>query len=141
MRSHAPFTRARLGVEEFYAFDVLELYAFVHPVEFCVPTPIGLAKALGLSAPQDFEDQPFTLMDVASALLTDLQKDPYKAKADPIKIARLMGLQGKGWSWTPFVFEALGETYEPSEQIFGKNALNVWRNLPEWAEEAPPPAA
>lgn len=138
---HAPFTRKRLGLDELYAFDVLELYAFVHPIQFCVPTPIGLAKTLGLSPPQDFEDQPFTLMDVASALLADLQKDPLKAKADPIKIARLMGLQGKGWAWTPFIFEALGEEYKPEEQIFGKSALNVWRNLPEWAEEAPPPAA
>lgn len=141
MVCHAPFTRSRLGLDEFQAFDVLELYAFVHPVEFCVPTPIGLCNALGLNPPQDFEDQAFAMMDIANALLGDLQNDPLKAKADPIKIARLMGLQGKGWAWTPFVFETLGEAYDPAEQIFGKNALNVWRNLPEWSEEAPPPPA
>ncbi|MFP4313264.1 MAG: ATP-dependent DNA helicase [Alphaproteobacteria bacterium] len=141
MLCHAPFTKARLGLNEFHAFDVLELYAFVHPVQFCVPTPIGLCNALGLNAPHDLEDQAFALMDIAGALLSDLQKDPYKAKADPLKIARLMGLQGKGWAWTPFIFEALGERYNPAEQIFGKSALNVWRNLPEWSEEAPPPPA
>lgn len=141
MVCHAPFTRARLGLEEFMAFDVLELYAFVHPVRFCVPTPKGLTQALGLSPPQDFEDMPFALLDVATALLNDLQNDALKAKADPIKIAGLMGLQGKGWSWSPFIYESLGAQYDEAEQIFGKSALNVWRNLPEWAEEAPPPPA
>ena len=138
---HAPFTRTRLGLEEFYAYDVLELYAFVHPGKFTVPTPIGLTNTLGLSAPQDFEDHPFALIEVASALLRDLQNDPLKAKADPLKIAELMGLQGKGWSWTPFIYESLGAHYDTDEQVFGKSALNVWKNLPEWAEEAPPPPA
>jgi ATP-dependent DNA helicase DinG len=41
---HAPYTRGRLGLEEFLAFDVLELFAFVHPVKFCVPTPHGIAR-------------------------------------------------------------------------------------------------
>ena len=141
MVCHAPFTRTRLGLEEFYGYDVLELYAFVHPGKFTVPTPIGLANTLGLSAPQDFEDYPFALMEVASALLTDLQNDPLKAKADPLKIAGLMGLQGKGWSWAPFIYESLGIPYNADEQVFGKTALNVWKGLPEWAEEAPPPPA
>lgn len=141
MVCHAPFTRTRLKLDEFYAFDVLELFAFVHPVKFTVPTPIGLANALGLTPPQDFEDFPFTLMEVAGALLGDLQRDPFKAKADPLKIAALMGLQGKGWGWTPFIFESLGQAYNKDEQVFGKSALNIWRNLSEWAEEAPQPPA
>lgn len=86
MVCHAPFTRTRLGLDEFYAYDVLELYAFVHPGKFTVPTPIGLANTLGLSAPKDFEDYPFALIEVASALLRDLQNDPLKAKADPLKL-------------------------------------------------------
>lgn len=138
---HAPFTQARLGLDEFYPFDVLELFAFTHPGKFAVPTPIGLAGALGLPAPDTFEDYPFTLLEVAGALLSDLQADPLRAKADPLKISGLMGLQGKGWSWTPFIHESLGVPYNKDEQVFGKTALNVWRNLPEWVEEAPPPPA
>lgn len=141
MVCHAPFTRTRLGLEEFQAFDVLELFAFTHPAKFCVPTPTGLSQALGLSAPDEFEDTPFTLMDVAGALMRDLQNDVLKAKADPLKIAGLMGLQGKGWSWTPYIYESLGAHYDPAEQVYGKSALNVWKGLPEWAEEAPPPPA
>ncbi len=136
---HAPYTKNRLGYDEFYCFDVLELFAFIHPAKFCVPTPIGLARALGLSVPETFEDYPFTLMEITRALLTDLQKDTLSDKADPLAIAAIMGRKGKGWAWTPFIFAALGEEYNPSEEILSKRALNVWKHLPEWAESAPEP--
>jgi ATP-dependent DNA helicase DinG len=136
---HAPYVRGRLGLDEFLAFDVLELFAFVHPVKFVVPTPHGIARALNIPAPGSLEDQPFALMDIVKTLLRDLQNDPYAAKADPLKIAGVMGLNGKGWPWTPFVFAALGQTYDPAEITHSKTAMNVWRHLPEWAEEAPEP--
>ena len=109
MLCHAPYTAKTLGLSHFSApvFDILELFAFVHPAKFCVPTPTGLAKALGLSIPQDFESTPLSLMEVASALLSDLRQDPYQAKANPLKIANSMGKQGQvksgGWTWTPFI--------------------------------------
>lgn len=136
---HAPHTKKRLGFEEFYTFDVLELFAFVHPAKFCVPTPVGLARALNLPLPNTFEDYPFTLMDISRVLLQDLQRDTLGEKADPIKIAEIMGLKGKGWPWTHFIFSALGQEYNPQAEIFSKNALNIWKHLPEWAEDAPEP--
>ncbi|MEM9469441.1 MAG: ATP-dependent DNA helicase [Pseudomonadota bacterium] len=136
---HLPYTAQRLGVDDLYGFDILELFTFVHPARFTVPTPVGLAKALGLSVPTDTEDYPFTLMDCAKALLTDLQKDIWAAKANPLKIAEMMGQQGRGWLWTPYIFSALGEQYDPNTPAEAKASLNVWKHLPEWAEEAPPP--
>ena len=136
---HAPYTKQRLGFDEFYTFDVLELFAFTHPTKFCVPTPVGLANALNISAPTDFEDYPLALMDITATLLTNLQNDPHSEKADPLKIAAIMGLKGKGWPWTPFIFATRGEDYNPKEEIHSKTALNVWKHLPEWAEEAPEP--
>lgn len=138
---HAPFTRARLGLEELYAFDVLELYAFVHPVRFTVPTPTGLCHALGLAKPKDFEDTPFSLMEITRTLLTDLHNDPFEKQAPVTEIAKVMGLQGKGWAWTKFVLEALGQEYNTDEPIFGKSTLNVWKHMREWAEEPPEPPA
>lgn len=139
---HAPYTRGKLGVDtEFYAFDVLELFAFVHPATFTTPTVNGLCKTLGLPTPESLEDAPMALMDIARALLSDLQNDPHKAKANPIEIARIMGLQGKGWPWTPFVFAALGAEYDAAIPINSKTGLNIWKNLPEWAEDAPEPPA
>ncbi|HHK73785.1 MAG TPA: ATP-dependent DNA helicase, partial [Rhizobiales bacterium] len=124
---------------EFQAFDVLELFAFTHPTTFTVPTVKGLSKVLGLNEPAGFEDTPPALFDIAKALLTDLQNDPLKDKADALKIAGVMGLNGKGWGWSPFVFEALGETYDPALPYKSRAALNIWKKLPQWAEEAPEP--
>ena len=136
---HAPYTRARLGVDDLYSFDVLELFAFVHPAKFCVPTVHGLCRALGLDLPNSQEDTPFSLVEIARALLSDLRKDIWSAKAPPLDIAAVMGLNGKGWSWAGFVFSALGEDYEPEATVSSRKALNIWKNLPEWAEEAPEP--
>ncbi len=144
MLCHAPFTRGRISAgrqqqDDFYAFDILELFAFVHPTLFTVPTPAGVCRALGLDVPAALEDQPLALLDIARALLSDLQNDALAEKADPLKIAAAMGLRGKGWAWTPFVYKALGVTYDPDEIVGTRSALNVWRRLPEWAEEAPQP--
>ncbi len=140
MVCHAPYTKSRLGFEDFYSFDVLELFAFVHPTRFCVPTPVGLCQALNCDSPNDFEDYPFALMDITRTLLMDLQNDSYKDKADPIKIANIMGLKGKGWPWVHFIYDALGQSYNTAEETpTSSGALNVWKHLPEWTEEAPTP--
>ncbi|WP_337828060.1 ATP-dependent DNA helicase [Pseudonocardia sp. TMWB2A] len=45
---NAPLTGQRLGYADLSGLDLLELFAFVHPAKFAVPTPAGLARALGL---------------------------------------------------------------------------------------------
>jgi len=143
MACHLPYTAARLGAEHLFGFDILELFAFVHPARFTVPTPAGIAKTLGIAAPKEAEDYPLTLMECAKALLMDLRNDMWQAKANPLKIAAVMGQQGAvqngGWPWTPIVFSALGETYDPAEVTNSKTDLNIWKHLPEWSEEAPKP--
>lgn len=136
---HAPYTSKRLGVSSLMAFDVLELFAFVHPATFCVPTPVGLAKALGIPAPQEAEDYPLALVQCASALLSDIRQDQWRGRADPLKIAGVMGQNGKGWPWTSFIFSALGQKFDDKEIYVSKADLNIWKSLPEWAEGAPPP--
>src|SRR3712207_1491252 len=57
---NAPLVGQRLGYPELSGLDLLELFAFVHPARFAVPTPKGLAPALGLEAPDtDAEAAPF----------------------------------------------------------------------------------
>jgi ATP-dependent DNA helicase DinG len=129
---HAPYTRQRLGAEDIYAYDVLELFAFVHPAKFCAPTPAGLARALGIAVPKTFEDLPLTIMEAATALLKDLRDEPRRTgKSNPLDVAGVMGLMGKGWNWTPYIFAALGQTYDPEQLIAAKTALNVWKNMPQ----------
>ena len=141
---HAPYVAKRLGMDTVAAFDLLELFAFVHPARFCVPTPAGLAKALGLSAPAGLEDMPLTLMEAAQALLSDLQKERRDDKhCDPVQIAQAMGQgygqQGRGWPWSPFIAHALGQAFEHAIPVMTRSAMGVWKYLPEWAEAAPPP--
>jgi ATP-dependent DNA helicase DinG len=47
---NAPLVAQRLGYAELSGLDVLELFAFVHPARFSVPTPTGLAEALYMSS-------------------------------------------------------------------------------------------
>ncbi len=136
---HAPYTCKRLGLESMQAFDVLELFAFVHPAKFTVPTPVGLAKAIGVSIPESAEDYPYALMEITAALLSDIRQDPWRGRADPIKIAGVMGRNGQGWEWTSYIFAAFGQQYDEKDIVISKADLNVWKSLPEWAEEAPPP--
>src|SRR5690349_11762546 len=48
---HARDTGARLALAEVDATDVLELFAFVRPARFCLPTIRGVAAALALKEP------------------------------------------------------------------------------------------
>ena len=41
MVCHARATARRLDIAGFAALDLLELFAFVRPAQFCVPTPRG----------------------------------------------------------------------------------------------------
>lgn len=139
---HAPYTRKRMGLAHVPAFDVLELFAFVYPARFCVPTPAGLARTLGLPAPTSIEDYPLTLLEVIQACLKDLMKEPRTGhKLDPVAVARAMGKEGAGWAWVEPVLAAFGETYDPSIPVITKTALNPWKYLPEWSETPPPPPA
>ena len=51
---NAPLVAQRLGYPELSGLDLLELFAFVHPAQFMVPTPMGLARALKLELPLPF---------------------------------------------------------------------------------------
>ncbi|MCB9964194.1 MAG: ATP-dependent DNA helicase [Rhodospirillales bacterium] len=118
--------------------DILELFAFVRPAKFCVPTPHGVAAALGGAVPETAEEEAVSLLDAMTELLYELKNDPFKTQADPLLIAQVMGQRGEGWAWTPYVFEALGQVYDPKAIPDTKQAMRVWKQLPEWAETAPP---
>src|ERR1700744_5462966 len=45
---HRGSAARRLGTDRFPAFDLLDLFAFVHPARFCLPTVRGLAGWVGL---------------------------------------------------------------------------------------------
>jgi len=135
---HTPYTASKLRAD-FTAFDLLELFLFVYPTRFTVPTVPGVAKALGLASDYEAEDLPLLLVDCLSTLLKDLTELPEDKRTALSKTAKLMGLQGRGWVWAPYVMGALGFPYDPKEQVNAQPVLSLLKKLPEWSERAPPP--
>src|ERR1051326_2696191 len=71
--AHAIFVAGRLKVAPGRpVFDVLELFAFVRPAQPCIPSPLGLARALMLPPPTSAEEAARTLHGAANLLLDEL---------------------------------------------------------------------
>jgi ATP-dependent DNA helicase DinG len=125
---NAPLVGQRLGYPELSGLDLLELFAFVHPARFAVPTPKGLAHALGLGAPENDAEAATFLLEAAAELLGRLGTNwPERAGA----WASAQSLHRLRWTWAAPVCERLRRPERDERWLFSK--------LPEW-EEAPPRA-
>ncbi|MFC3712484.1 ATP-dependent DNA helicase [Sphingoaurantiacus capsulatus] len=126
---NAPLTASRLGYPELSGMDLLELYAFVHPASFAVPTPRGLAKALGLEAPRGEEAEARFLQAAAAKLLATLGSpnwaERYGAHAAASSLNRLR------WSWGTEVAARVARPEKPERGLF--------QALPKWEDSAPRP--
>jgi len=132
MLCHARATARRLDVPVFPALDLLELFAFVRPASFCVPTPRGLAGALGIDLPRRPAEECVTLASAARILLEDLGGE---SDAEARAVAEAM--DRGGWLWAPAVIAALpAYDADASERTAG---LRVWARLAEWSEPTPGP--
>ncbi|MBT6429507.1 MAG: ATP-dependent DNA helicase, partial [Rhodospirillaceae bacterium] len=120
---HALATAARLGAKSLAAYDVLELFAFTRPAQFCLPTPGGLATVLNLEPPGDSIDGALVLQQAAQALLAELSTT--KENRERLGAIAFVMAQS-GWKWGPPVLAALGV---PAESTGG--ALAAWQRLPE----------
>lgn len=126
---NAALVGQRLGHGDFSGLDLLELFAFVHPARFAVPTPQGLARALGLEPPAgDAEVAPF-LRRAAEALL-DVLGGAWNEREGAWTAAQ--ALTRLRWSWAPLVAERLSAPAEAERWLFTR--------LPEWEDTAPRPA-
>ena len=131
---HAPATARRLALKRFAAFDVLELFAFVRPIDFCVPTPRGLSASLGEALGHRPSDGALGLLRTIQTLLQELVETEDR-DAQPVAWAMAKG----GWVWGPSVLAALGQDEETDMARSPVAGLDVWRSLPEWVEYASPP--
>ncbi|MBM3514498.1 MAG: ATP-dependent DNA helicase [Alphaproteobacteria bacterium] len=129
---HAPATAARLGLTKIAFADVLELFAFVRPATFAVPTVAGLCDALKLPRPKAPDDRPAALIKIAGALLDELVALP---ENDAKSLRALAATMTRArWAWGPSVSAALGHINGGA----GVSGLRIWTRLPEWQERAPP---
>jgi len=126
---NAPLVASRLGYPELSGLDLLELFAFVHPGRFAVPTPAGLARALELEPPEGDEAAARFLRDAAGRLLATLEGDwPEREGA----FAAARALHRLRWPWGAAVTARL--------RAPGRDEPWLFSRLPEWEERAPRPA-
>ena len=130
---HALFVVARLAARPARAlYDVLELFAFVRPAEPCLPSPLGLARALHVREPESAEEAARTLHIAAGILLDSLLKLSPGEKDRARKTAAAMAKAG--WRWAPSILSVLGE---PERALGPLAGFDAWRGLEEWEDEAP----
>src|SRR3954469_7472339 len=66
---NAPLVGQRLGYPDLSGLDLLELFAFLHPARFAVPTVAGLSRTLGLDPPKGEAEAAAALKRIADNLL------------------------------------------------------------------------
>ena len=119
MLCHARATARRLDSPGFAALDLLELFAFVYPARFCVPTPRGLAEALGLplaASPGRSLRHP---RDRGACVAQALGQE-----TDAERRAVAEAMDRGGWLWGPAVLAALPPA-EPGCAAAGGRAAGV----------------
>lgn len=123
---NAPLVASRLGYPDLSGLDLLELFAFVHPARFCVPTPRGLAEALGLEEPSNDEGVPEFLQTAAGALIETCESEDWPEREGAW--STLQSLVRMRWPWANVITPHVAKPEKVEKWLFSK--------LPEW-EEAP----
>src|SRR5690606_4277740 len=96
---NAPLLASRIGYPDLSGLDVLELFAFIHPARFVVPTAKGLAHALDLEEAASDDSVPLLLQQAADALLKRCAA-PDWAEREGAWTA-LQSLHRLRWPWAP----------------------------------------
>ena len=135
---HRRWSEARAGHEIATCLDVMELYAFIRPARFCLPTPRGLAAQLALPRPAGGEDMAALLPRAAYTLLDEMAAAPEAQRHEAGAIATMMA--AAGWPWGPIILAHLGLAMPPAAPPDGRQAA-IWHRLPEYTDftASPPP--
>jgi len=128
---NAPLVGQRLGYPELSGLDLLELFAFVHPARFAVPTASGLSRALGLEPPASEADAGAALQRLAERLLAALADPDWREREGAW--TSNMTLHRLGWGWAPLIGARLERPERGERMLFSR--LKQW----DEAAERPPP--
>lgn len=121
---NAPLIANRLGYPDLSGLDLLELFAFIHPARFCVPTPRGLAQALELEEPATDGDVPHFLQSAAGALVA-ICEDPEWFEREGAWSA-VQNMQRLRWPWANVIMPHIRRPDRAEKWLFSA--------LPEWEE-------
>jgi ATP-dependent DNA helicase DinG len=127
---NAPLVGQRLGYPELAGLDLLELFAFVHPARFMVPTIKGLAVTLALDMPAQEQNAAALLRAAATKLCTAMSAEDWREREGGWTAAQsLFRLQ---WPWASVIMDHIAKPKEAERWLFSM--------LPEWEEKAARPA-
>ncbi|HEU4498133.1 MAG TPA: ATP-dependent DNA helicase, partial [Sphingomicrobium sp.] len=126
---NAPLVGQRLGYADVSGLDLLELFAFVYPARFAVPTVAGLARAVGIEPPAGDAESAATLAAIADSLLARLADSDWPEREGAwTSNATLYRL---GWGWAPFIGQRLAKPERGERMLFSR--------LQQWEEQAERP--
>ncbi len=128
---NAPLVGQRLGYPEISGLDLLELFAFIHPARFAVPSPAGLCRALGLEPPATGAECAGAMQHLAATLLGHLGDPQWREREGAWTVNAT--LQRLGWGWAGLVAARLERPDQGERMLFAR--------LAQWEETAdrPPP--
>ena len=119
----------RLGYPELSGLDLLELFAFIHPARFAVPTAAGLSRTLGLEPPASEGEAAGSLRQIAELLLSTLADPDWREREGAwTSNATLHRL---GWGWAPLIGARLERPERGERMLFSR--------LKQWEEGAERP--
>ncbi|MFC4255070.1 ATP-dependent DNA helicase [Altererythrobacter xixiisoli] len=129
---NAPLVASRLGYPDLSGLDLLELFAFVHPARFVVPTPKGIAHVLGLPEPASDDAVPALLQQCAGLLLERCESEDWAERDGAWSV--LQSLIRQRWPWAQVLSPHVRQPQRAEKWLFAR--------LPEWEEAAErnPPA-
>ena len=129
---NAPLVASRLGYPDLSGLDLLELFAFIHPAQFMVPTPKGLAHVLGLQEPERDDAVPALLQRAAESLLATCERADWPEREGAW--SALQSLARLRWPWATLLSGRIARPERAERWLFAR--------LPEWEEtaERPQPA-
>src|SRR5690242_3507541 len=128
---NAPLVGQRLGYPELSGLDLLELFAFIHPARFAVPTVRGMSRALGLEPPESEAEAAAALPRIAARLLSVLDDADWREREGAWTANAT--LHRLGWGWAPLVGARLARPERGERMLFSR--LRQW----DEAGERPPP--
>jgi ATP-dependent DNA helicase DinG len=126
---NAPLVASRLGYPDLSGLDLLELFAFVHPAKFMVPTPKGLAHALDLVEPVGDDGVPLLLQQAAESLLAACEREDWSEREGAW--TALQSLVRMRWPWATLLNLRIRKPQRAERWLFTR--------LPEWEETADRP--
>lgn len=133
--AHAHFVMGRLGAELVHpVYDLLELFAYVRPCQPCVPSALGIVRALGISVSEDPLAIATAMQSAAEQLLAEIPHLHERTKSALRPMTQT--LMKAGWRWAPLILDIIESSNLQNAPLAG---FEVWRSLPEWEDEPPAP--